>query len=437
MVLFENTVPPPIPLVDGADPITTGTPTDAAFYNALKAALNVQLHDTSDPTKHPKDAIAELKAAREGNATLLAKLDAMEAAFTGVGPNEVRNGFEYGNMLANGEGLMWSRADTAAPDYWALGAGAIARCGSGQADTRALSNVRGFSMKLTHSGTPAYLYQRFVSNAMADVMGEGLLDTQLKPVDANGNDIVGYDGGGLVAWAIYHVWSAGTNRARLRLAQASGGTIDSQYHPGDSDWHPLIVGPLGLNTADYTELQLRCETAGDAYFQAGGLWLTRLALPPSYVPAKMVLRAHRFTRIATPAVATDYDAFTPSRPILILGTRATCRTAPTTDAVIYDLKTPISGTYQSLFATLPQIAATKLTSTIQACDPAAANYRRRTIRGVYSAGDATMPDNAEVRLDVTQRDAGATAANVDVTMFYLELDLPFNQFRSMTDVGEA
>ena len=232
-----------------------------------------------------------------------------------------------------------------------------------------------------------------------------------------------------------------TAAQKARISILAGSTsYFSEYHSGSStdngDFFTLIAGPT-TGLASVTRLQLLMEGSGSAYFQCAGFYLLPLSLPPMYVGAPMRLRAHRFARIATPAVANDYDAFRPIRPILVVGAQPVCRTAPTTDAVIVDLKTPISGTYQSLFTTLPQIAAGKLTGTLQACDPAAADYRRRIIRGLYTAADTTMPDNSEIRLDVTQRDTGTTCANVDVVMFYLEYERPFDQYRALSDLGEA
>lgn len=433
MVLFENTVPPPIPLVDGADPITTGTPTDAAFYNALKASLNVQLHDTSDPTKHPKDAIAELKAAREAYGSLLLKLNAMSAAFTGVGPSVIRNGFVLGNLLANDSFLMWSRGDAAAPNHWALsGAGAaVARTGVGQADTQVLTSQDHFAAKLTYGSAAAVLAQNALEATLAVPY---FASNRLAPVDALDVTAPGYGNNdtNTNAYLIYHVWCDGTNRARLGLAYGTE-TVYSPYHPGNSQWRTLVAGPVDFAGTDLIQAQLRVEAAGAAYFQCGSLIFSALDLPPMYIPSLVRYRTHTFYANNPATGVLTY--FTFARPAFVLGAQMQCLTAGTVTAPTCDLLTPIGGVYSSLFATLPTIATTQLVGAAQVCNPAAANYRRRTVIPALVAS-ATQVDNTSLRLDYVD-DGGGTLRDLMVTIHYLEYLRPFDQFRAMADLGEA
>lgn len=437
MTLFENTTPAPIALVDGADPITTGTAVDQAFYNALKAALNAQLHSASDPTVMPSDIIAAVATARGVYASLAAKLTAMEALFTGVGPSTLRNGFALGNFIANGDGRMWSRGDAAAPDYWVLtGTGAaVARTGPGLADTTSVNDrADSFAAKVTYGSDAAALSQYVFRTALGSALDE-FFASRFQPVDAQGNTIAGYGGGAadsaLQLWYIGHVWCDGTNRARLRLTGSAPAT--SEYHPGSSAWRTLVAGPLTAVVGTPIQAQRRVETAGSAYFMSDCVVATELGLPPLWIPEKTTYRTHRYY-VNNPATGVlDYFVF--ARPAFILGAQIQCLTAGTVTAPTIDLLTPIGGVYSSLFVTLPTIATGQLQGAFQMCNPAAANYRRRTIRPALTAS-ATQADNTSLRLDYVD-DGGGSLRDLMVTIHYLEYDRPLDQFRGSDDLGES
>lgn len=435
MVLFENTVPAPIPLVDGADPVTTGTPVDATFYAALKASLNKQLSSASDPTKYPSDAIAELATAR-GNfsslALLLANVVTPNGAPVGaVIPSMLRNGLVLGNLLANDTFMMWSRGDSAAPDYWVkTGTGAtVERCGVGQIDTTVLANQAHYSAKLTFGTTEARLTQYVLP--VADLVGAAA-GSRYAPVDNNGTEVSGYnaDDSAMAVYGIFHVWCAASAAARI-FCDSGLGVSYSPYHPGDSSWHTLIVAGSYGNTLSFG-LSLG---AGVAYAQLGCLIAVPVTIPPMYVPAFVVRDKYTVRVLGNPAGGT-IDFMMPDSPIHILGAQMACMTAPTGTVPTIDLLTPIGGAYASMFVTLPTIAATKLVGTFQACDPAAGNYRRRTIRGLPAAASAALQDNSIMKM-VYVDDGGNTLQDLVVTVHYLRYARPFEQFRSMGDIGEA
>lgn len=439
MVLLENTVPPPIPLVDGADPINTGTPTDEDFYDALEASLNVQLHSSSDPTKYPADAIAELKDARGTFADVGSRIGQVvtpEGSIVGaVVPASIRNGFTLGNALANDTFMMWPAGDAAAPAYWTLsGAGAaIARCGVGQADTVVVGNQDHFSAKLTYGSAPAVLTQDVWKAATWSRLF-GAFNNRYLPVDSNNQGIPGYsiDEQTIFAYAIGHVSASAADKARIAIYDG-GDRVYSEYHPGTPGppvFQTLIAGPMNPGSSQLS-FECRMEQSGSAYFQCVGLIYTPLELPPMWIPAPVRYKTLTFyANNPAPGVLAYY---TLARPAHILGAQMQCLTAGTVTAPTIDLLTPIAGVYSSLFTTLPTIATGQLVGAAQACDPAAANYRRLTIVPALAAS-ATQLDNTSLQLAYTD-DGGGTLRDLMVTIHYLEYDRPFDQFRAITDVG--
>lgn len=418
-------------LVDGATPITTGTPVDEAFWDDVQAALLGELRGVSDPTRTPAQTTDEVLAARGVFASLLARLTDWEARQY-VTPSQIRNGFALGNLLANDTFAMWSRGDAAAPDYWTLsGTGAtIARCGVGQADTQVLDGQDHFSAKLTYGSAAAVLKQKAVVSA---AQLKPFMRDRYIPVDAAGARISGYDSydENLYAYLITHAFSNGTSRARAGLSFGTS-TEYSPYHPGNSAWATLVAGPAMFTSNHELAAELRCEASGSAYFQCVSLLLSPLPLQPMYVPARV--RYKTLTYYTNNPATGVLTYFTFARPAFILGAQMQCLTAGTGTAATCDLLTPISGTYQSLFATLPTVAINQLVGAAQACDPAAANYRRRTIRPALSAS-ATQVDNTSLRLDYVD-DGGGALRDLMVTIHYFEYDRPFDQFRTVSDLGE-
>lgn len=438
MVLVDNATPPWPTVTDDTGNLTSGTKFDEAYDQAAKDTLDALLHSTSDATKSPADIIAEMKDARGNKSSLNARLsgivDADGDPVGVVSPSMLRNGFVYGNLLANDTFMLWSRGDAAAPDYWTLsGTGAaIARCGVGQADTRVIANQDHFSAKLTYGSAAAVLTQKAMESISSKL--NGAFGFRYLPVDASGAAVAGYDDGQfLKAYGIAHVWCDGTSRARLGLVSPTD-TFQSPYHPGDSAWHSLIVGPVDVGAVVDPRLQFQCrvESSGAAYFQCAGVYLVPTAMAPMYVPARVRYKTLTYYANNPATGVLTYFAF--ARPAFIVGAQMQCLTAGTVTAPTCDLLTPIGGAYSSLFVTLPTIATGQLVGAAQTCDPAAANYRRRTVRPALSA-NATQVDNTSLRLDYVD-DGGGTLRDLIVTVHYLEYDRPLDQFRAISDLGE-
>lgn len=438
MVLVDNATPPWPTVTDDTGNLTSGTKFDAAYDGAVKDTVDALIHSSADASKSPADIISEMKDARGNLSSLNARLGGVvDADGNPVGvlsPSAVRNGLVLGNVLANDTFLMWSRGDAAAPDFWTLsGAGAaIARCGVGQADTRVITNMDHFSAKLTYGSAAAVLAQKAMESISSRI--NGAFGFRYLPVDSSGAAIAGYDDGTfLKAYGICHVWSDGASRARLGLVSPTD-NFQSYYHPGDSEWHSLIVGPVDVGAVSDPRLTFQCrvEVAGAAYFQGASLILAPAGLMPMYIPARVRYKTLTYYANNPATGVLNYYAF--ARPVFIVGAQMQCLTAGTVTAPTIDLLTPIGGVYSSLFVTAPTIATGQLVGAAQTCDPAAANYRRRTIRPALSA-NATQVDNTSLRLDYVD-DGGGTLRDLIVTIHYLEYDRPLDQFRAISDLGE-
>lgn len=420
-------------LVDGADPPNTGTAINEAWWDLAEAALDGECRGATDPTRTPAQTTDEVLAARQpasGSpyASLVARLNAWEAQQY-VTPAHVRNGFVLGNLLANDTFMMWANGDAAAPDFWTLsGTGAaVARCGVGQADTTVIPNQDHFSAKLTYGTSAAILEQDVLSPAAwASSRGATTLFRYTPDTSAYGAaEQEAY------YYLIGHVYATTGNQARLAMHDGGGVFVYSPYHGGGGSFASLVAGPFNPASAQLSA-QFRVETAGAAYVQCLSVIMTPLALPPMYIPGRVRYKTLSYYANNPATGVLTYFPF--ARPAFIIGAQMQCLTAGTVTAPTIDLLTPIGGVYSSLFATLPTIATGQLVGAAQACDPVAANYRRRTIRPALAAS-ATQVDNTSLRLDYVD-DGGATLRDLIVTIHYLEYDRPFDQFRAISDLGE-
>lgn len=426
------------------DGIVDGTTNDnKAFWDAYDVEVADALEDTTSgggagSAQTPAVTTAEVIDARGNLASIGARIgsviDPDGAPIGVVSPAMLRNGLVLGNLLANDTLMMWSRGDALAPDFWTLsGAGAVvARCGVGQADTTVIDGQDHFSAKLTYGAAAAVLAQDVVSPAMTGTLG-GAFITRYRPLDSGGARLSGYEMDGTVDYyAIGHVRSLTAGIARIGLSDGVQ-TVYSPYHTADVFPEPfstLIAGPLQANTK--LQVQCRVEGAGSAYFQCLALLAVPAGLPPMYLPARVRYKTLSYYANNPATGVLTYFSF--ARPAFILGAQMQCLTAGTVTAPTIDLLTPIGGVYSSMFVTAPTIATGQLVGAPQACDPAAANYRRRTIRPALAAS-ATQLDNTSLRLDYVD-DGGNTLRDLIVTIHYLEYDRPLDQFRAVTDIGE-
>lgn len=425
--------PPSIDVTDGV------TQLNKALFDTFNAANAAALKGSVDQS--PAATTDEVGSARGNFGSLDGRISSIVAAdgtpVDLLQASAVRNGYDQGNLLANDTFLMWSQGDAAAPDHWALGGtgAAVARCGVGQSDTEVIANQAHYAAKVTFGSDTASLTQKAVIGGSLARSLQALFQ-RYAPVNAQGSAIAGYvsDATGMGAWLIAHVKCNGTNRARVRVSDPLDNVngVASEFHPGDNEWHTLIAGPLPP-TINRLIVSLEVVSAGTAYFQCAGLYLTPISLPPMWTPARTRYFAKELPVINNPATGTiGYMTF--GRPTFIVAGQALCITAPGGTVPTIDFLVPISGTFQSMFVTKPQITAAQQSGTLREPDPAAANYRRRTVRGSYAAA-AGLADNSIMRIDYVD-DGSGTLRDLIVIAHCVQYDRPLEQFRSSIDLGE-
>jgi hypothetical protein len=435
----------PFPLTTTA--VDGTTVLNKAYIDAFVTEINAALVDLGHPTVTPGQAIAELIAARGSRASVDARLltvvDHDGNPLSQLSPRMTRNGFVWGNCAWNAGHVLWSRGDAAAPDGWTVsGAGvAIARCGFGQADTNVFnaSDHANFAARLTYGSAIARYTHQFAPTQVFQATDNGIWEGERAPLDANGDPLPGYASveENTQMYVLAAVMANGVNRARISIGDQAGiGNLSySNYHPGDGGFHWLLAGPFDATNAPSTlNIQGHCENAGTAYFMDWMICLSSIGLSPTFLPEKPIKDFITLQSANNPASATGLFYWSPNEPIIITGVRLGCSAAPTTTAPTVDLLTPIGGAYASMFATLPDIPVTKFTG-VQATDPASANYRRKCIRGIQTDGAAALADNSIVRIDYVD-DGGNTLRDLVITIDFLRFPRPFEQWRSLLDIGE-
>ncbi len=447
---------------DGNWPVLTDDPTPAnpttgtdlkksTFEDAslsIAAAIDGQCHapGADYQATRPREITVEVIDARGTADTLSDRLDVALAPdgtpLNQTPPSSVRNGFVLGNVLANDTFPMWSKGPTLAPDHWALsGAGAlIQQCGAGPIGDGIVMTEFGeqdhFAARLTCVTDPAVLSQVVNPVGIGVLFGDRI---GAIPRDANGDVIEGYVAEQVQAWAVGGISPNASGIARMRIHDnATGQFVSSEYAPAGS-FVFMVAGPLELQTdgAGQYVAQCRVETPGFAHFQCIAMGFA--AFPPMWLPGRVRSVVYQFPVIGTPTVANGYGYFRPGKPFHAIACAGEVLGAVPTGGTTLklDLKTPVGGAFVSLFNTVPAFVASDR-HLFKEVDTAAANYRRRTIRGNYAAGGAAnLADNSVLRLDVTAQDSGATARDVLVTVIGFEYDPPFNQFRIGSDLLEA
>lgn len=158
-------------VTDDSGPGTDGTIGNKAWYDAVLAAINLQVYDATRPTWKPKDLYAEIEAARGSEASLDARLDeslnedgTLKEQADLITVTQLRALIGNKNVAANGDLRLWTNGPALAPDFFVLsGAGAaIARTGSGEADTFSF-NAGQYAAKITFGSAAAKLTQTTIS----------------------------------------------------------------------------------------------------------------------------------------------------------------------------------------------------------------------------------------------------------------------------------
>lgn len=267
MVLLQNGAPAYPAAANDSGTGVDGTAIDAAFLQQIRDAIDGLIHSTTNPTVTPKAVIDEVVTARGTTASLNARLaNIVDAA----GVPTINASVGAINLAGNGEFIVWSAGDAAAPDYFVLaGAGAaIARAGTGLGDAN--TKIGDFCAKVT-AAPSATLTQTLLDNtAFAKVFA-----LRARKVSVG-------------CW----VKSAVQNQARITIQDGFSNGFSS-YHTGDGTWQWLSATLL-INSFFSVSLSVAfaVDVAGSAYVSGLTVVLGDTA-PRDWMPSQAIYRQER------------------------------------------------------------------------------------------------------------------------------------------------
>lgn len=173
MVLLANATPAYPTVTDDDGTGQSGTVWNAAFDASCQATLNALLHSTTNTTITPKAIIDEVVTARGSKSSLDARLDVvlnedgtLKTQDTLATVADLQAAMGARNLVQNDDLVGWASGASSAPDNFTLSGGgaAVARTGSGEADT--FSFLAGqYSAKLTYGAATVKLTQEVIATA--------------------------------------------------------------------------------------------------------------------------------------------------------------------------------------------------------------------------------------------------------------------------------
>jgi hypothetical protein len=282
----------------------------AVLETAMEAALDDQLHSTTNPTIQPKDITDEVVTARGNKTSLTARLDGVidndGALIPSAGlatTSHLATTLGAVNLIPNDTFLIWPGTSSLAPAYWTLAGSTIARTGIGLADTK--QKVGSYALSLTGTGT--------LTRTMLDA---GVWAT----VDILEGSKLGFG-----CW----VWTTIASHARIQVTDGTD-TTSSSWHTGGSGaggWEWLSGVHTVSAAATKLEVVLDVSAAGTAYFDGVTAILSDEA-PPRWIPSPKIRGALFIPASGVPVVADGVFHYVFQRPAIITDVQAYAGTAP-------------------------------------------------------------------------------------------------------------
>jgi hypothetical protein len=173
MVLVASASSPWPTVTDDDGTGQTGTVWNNAFDASCQATLNALLHSSTNTTLTPKAIIDEVVTARGSKANLDARLDVvlnedgtLKTQDTLATVTDLQAQLGARNLVQNDDLAGWQNGAASAPDNFTLAGGgaAVARTGSGEADTYSFLAGQ-YSAKLTYGAATVTLSQDIVSSS--------------------------------------------------------------------------------------------------------------------------------------------------------------------------------------------------------------------------------------------------------------------------------
>lgn len=373
-------------------PGTDGTVATVAFFDSIRDSINTLVHSATNPTLTPAGIIDEVKNARGSMASLDARLDVFlnedgsPKALSGYPTNAIAQTLlGTFNLIPNGDMLLWSAGDAAAPDYFTLvgGGATVARVGTGLGDTNR-AKYGDYAAKVTFGASTA----------------------ALQAVVVQAGDITRIDGlkGRKVSFGCW-VKTSNANHCKLVVSD-NASTTSSSFHTGSGNYEFLTVTHTVHSSAAFLLVQLQVVAAGSGYFGDLCAVISDLA-PADFVPCPMQKGVVIFKVVGNVTTGTNKDRFLPGAPGIVTDVQLECGTAPTGQPLIVDVNTWDGAAHTSMFSTRPQIAAG---ATVGGAVPDS-TYARRCFSALFGSSLATAQ---RMNFDVDQIGSGAPGADLTV-----------------------
>ncbi len=205
----------------------------------------------------------------------------------------------------------------------------------------------------------------------------------------------------------------------------------SNLHPGDSDWHWLEGYHTVDDAATYLALGLRVPAGNNIGRMTGLTCLFGEEAPLHYYPSPIVKACARLGIGGDCEVGGLVDFYDFGRPAIIDSVQLGVLAAPTTSALIIDVKKHRGGDLISLFGgTKPQIVATEFAGE-RAVD--SATYESRCFTGGYN----NSYTNSRIYQQITQIGSGFPGEGLRVNIRGRQFTPWLEQFREYDAHGLA
>jgi hypothetical protein len=299
------------------------------------------------------------------------------------------------NLCADAGMLIWAAGDTAAPSHYSLGGvtAAVQRCGTGLADT--VTKYGPYCARLTGAAG-----------------GAGTLDMAL----LDSGSFESYWQSKTFAFGAWVKGAAGSV-ARLYIGDGAGDSWSS-YNSG-TGWEWLTVSRTLDGSASVLYVGFEVQASSVAYV-SGFTAVAGSNVPTKVIPSQTVYGTLVVKRSGTLAIAANFDAFMPSRPLLVKDVCLRAVTGPVGDDLIVDVLHWDGATSKSMFSTLPQVND-------------GANYGQAQPDGTYryrcfTQGHAAGYTDGLLSVSITQ--VGSTTPGDDLTVFIrcLQYNRPLESF---------
>jgi len=311
------------------------------------------------------------------------------------------------NLMGDPTFLFWAAGDAAAPTHYVLAgaSAAIARAGTGLGDTN--RKVGDFCAKVTSgAGAIATLTQALLPTAA--FTQASFLQGQAVSAGA---------------------WLRTSSASAVRICIDDGiGQSCSSFAPGTSVWTWVTV--TRTLSASATKLTLYEEVAAGTItgYYSGPTFILG-PVPPSYFqPAPMETHEERCYIAGNLSTGTNKCIWDQFRPGIVLDTQLTVLTAPTTQAIIVDVKSYDGAANTTMYTTKPQIAA----AANRGSASPDTTYARRCLSFVSGT---SLSAGSTLTLDISQVGSGTVGADLYVVIRIRRSSRPLEAFLAKGDIN--